>query len=116
MKIRIKKIDSLTEESGTSAIAGFGAPIGDAATIAKFNKDQEEDSRLKDAKLEEMYSSQATPGVGIPSVSAEDELAGRLERDKARFKERNEDEEKEISEKLQEIQQFRKKMLRNLQK
>ena len=120
MKIRIKKKVVIEEMSGASAVAGFAAPVGDAATIAKFNKDEEEDSKLKGTRLEEMYSSQVTPGVGIPSVSAEDELEGYLERSDAQglqnVKRENEDKQEDSDKKLQEIQRFRKKMLRNLQK
>ena len=115
MKIRIKKKVALEEGSGASAGVGFAAPIGDAATIAKFNEDEEENSRL-----EEMYSSQVTPGVGIPSVSAEDEFEGYLERSDAQglqnVKRENEDKQEDSDKKLQEIQRFRKKMLRNLRK
>ena len=110
MKIRIKKNIALEETSGAAAGTGFAASIGDAATIAKFNKDEEEDSRL-----EEMYSSQVTPGVGIPSVSAEDEFEGYLERSDAQglqnVKRENEDKQEDSDKKLQEIQRFRKKML-----
>tara|TARA_R110000851_G_scaffold11459_3_gene40165 strand:- start:2527 stop:2889 length:363 start_codon:yes stop_codon:yes gene_type:complete len=120
MKIRIKKKVVIEEMSGASAVAGFAAPVGDAATIAKFNKDEEEDSKLKGTRLEEMYSSQVTPGVGIPSVSAEDEFEGYLERSDAQglqnVKRENEDKQEDSDKKLQEIQRFRKKMLRNLQK
>jgi hypothetical protein len=109
MKIRIKKNIALEEMSGASAVGGFAATVGDAAAVAKFNKDEKEDARL-----EEMYSSQVTPGVGIPSVSAEDEFEGYLERSDAQglqnVKRENEDKQ------LQKIQEFRKKMLRNLQK
>jgi len=112
MKIRIKKKVALEEVSGASAGVGFAAPIGDVATIAKFNEDEEENSRL-----EEMYSSQVTPGVGIPSVSAEDEFEGYLERSDAQgLKRENEDKQEDSDKKLQEIQRFRKKMLRNLRK
>ena len=112
MKIRIKKKVALEEMSGAAAGVGFAAGIGDAATIAEFNKDEEEDSRL-----EEMYSSQVTPGVGIPSVSAEKEFEGYLERANHQdAKRENEDKREDSDKKLQEIQRFRKKMLRNLQK
>ena len=51
-------------------------------------------------------------------MSDGDDPDGRLERDKARdlqnVKGTNEDKKKDYDEKLQEIQQFRKKMLRNL--
>lgn len=113
MKIRIKKKVALKEESGAGAIVGGSAPMGNVATIAKLNKDEEDVS-----SLEEMYSSQVTPVVGIPISSDGDDPDGLLERDKARglqnVKGPNEDKKKDYDEKLQEIQQFRKKMLRNL--
>ena len=42
MKIRIKKKIALKEESGAGAIVGGSAPIGNVATIAKLNKDEED--------------------------------------------------------------------------
>ena len=81
MKIRIKR--SLKEVSAVAGIQGGPGvvPFSSKEEIEDANKNEEEVSKLKGQKLEEMFSSSTqTGGVRISVVSAEKEHAGHVER------------------------------------
>lgn len=116
MKIRIKIKKKLEEISAMSG--GGGAGAGDVAIGPAKHPDD-----LPNNGLVEMFSTQGIQGGITISLSAgEAHHWGHVQRSKAQGlrnvmeEEAEEIEEEAIDEKLQEIQQFRKKMLRNLRK
>ena len=78
------KIKILKESSTVGAVeggAGQGVPIGNKKEILDDNEKERKRSKLKDKKLEEMYSSSGVRGtIKISIVSAEKEHAGHVER------------------------------------
>jgi hypothetical protein len=116
MKIRIKIKKKLEEISAMGGGAVQGS-VGSAAKPAKHPDD------LLDGELVEMFSTQGIQGGITISLSAgEAHHWGHVQRSKAQGlrnvmeEDMEELEEEAVDEKLQEIQQFRKKMLRNLRK
>ena len=67
---------------GGGAIQGYaGSPLGTKEENEKFNKKEEEDSKLKGKRLEERYSTQSVRGAHVTkSVSGEEEHEGHVER------------------------------------
>ena len=119
MKIRIKIKKKLEEISAMSG-GGGGDVQGSAGSAAKPAKHPDD---LPDGGLVEMFSTQGIQGGITISLSAGDAHHwGHVQRSKAQglrnvMEEDTEElEEEAVDEKLQEIQQFRKKMLRNLRK
>ena len=82
MKIRIKK--SLKESSGVGGVqGGVGVPLSSKEEIEKHNKNEEDLSKLKGEKIQEMFSSQGLAGRVVKvRVSGEKEHAGHVERSK----------------------------------
>jgi|TARA_R110001592_G_scaffold259071_1_gene522925 hypothetical protein len=113
MKIRIKIKKKLEEISAM----GGGDGAGFAGTAASPPKHPDD---LPDGGLVETFSTQGIQGgITISLSSGEAHHWGHVQRSKAQgLRNVMEEEQEEVTkdEKLQEIQQFRKKMLRNLQK
>lgn len=80
MKIRIKR--KLKETTTTAGMAGYaGVPLSSKEEVEKFNKNEEELSRLKGDRLEEaLNSSGLTGGVRIGILKHRDEYSGMRER------------------------------------
>ena len=82
MKIKIKRKLREMSSVGGGAIQGYaGSPLGTKEENEKFNKKEEEDSKLKGKRLEERYSTQSVRGAHVTkSVSGEEEHEGHVER------------------------------------
>ena len=118
MKIKIKIKKKLEE---ISALGGAGGGVAGFAGAAASPPKHPDD--LPNVELVEMFSTQGIQGgITISLSSGEAHHWGHVQRSKAQglrnvMKEETEEvKEEAIDEKLQEIQQFRKKMLRNLRK
>ena len=119
MKIRIK-IKKKLEEISAMGGAGGGDVAGFAGAAASPPKHPDD---LPNVELVERFSTQGIQGgITISLSSGEAHHWGHVQRSKAQGlrnvmeEETEEVKEEAIDEKLQEIQQFRKKMLRNLRK
>ena len=116
MKIRIKIKKKLEEISAMGGVGG-GDVAGFAGTAASPPKHPDD---LPNVELVEMFSTQGIQGgITISLSSGEAHHWGHVQRSKAQgLRNVMEEEQEEVTkdEKLQEIQQFRKKMLRNLRK
>jgi len=76
-------IEEMSSMSGGNVQGYAGSAIGKPEDVKKFNKDEEEASKLKGKRLAEMFSTSAqTGGVPQSKVSAEDEHEGHVERSK----------------------------------
>ena len=80
MKIRIKR--KLQEMSAAGAVAGFPGGFS-PEVVDKFNKEEEDESKLKGTPLEELLSTSTQRlGIRLGPVSGEKAHAGHLERSK----------------------------------
>jgi len=78
MKIRIKR--KLQEMSAAGAVAGFPGGFS-PEVVDKFNKEEEDESKLKGTPLEELLSTSTQRlGIRLTAVSGEKAHAGHLER------------------------------------
>ena len=78
MKIKIKR--KLQEMSAAGAVAGFPGGFN-PEVIDKFNKEEEDESKLKGTRLEELLSTSTQRlGIRLTAVSGEKAHAGHLER------------------------------------
>lgn len=78
MKIRIKR--KLQEMSAAGAVAGFPGGFN-PEVVDKFNKEEEDESKLKGTRLEELLSTSTQRlGIRLTAVSGEKAHAGHLER------------------------------------
>lgn len=76
-------IEEISTMSGGNVQGYAGSAIGDIDTVKKFNKEEEEASKLKGKRLAEMFStSTQTGGVPQSKVKPEDEHEGHVKRSK----------------------------------
>ena len=113
-----KKKEPLEEMSsmGGGSVQGYtGSPLGTKEENDEFNKKEEEESKLKGKRLEEMYSSSGVKGqMIVKNVTGEEEHEGHVERSEHQgLKNVMEDEEEEIK---QENINYKVKILRNPRK
>ena len=69
---------------GGGAVQGYaGSPLGTKEENDRFNKKEEEESKLKGKRLEEMYSTSGVKGQSVvKNLTGEEEHEGHVERSK----------------------------------
>ena len=82
-KMAQKNEEKLDELSAVGGIQGSaGVPFGKRSELEKFNKKQEEDSKLKGEELSEMFSSSAIKRVFRIKINSKKTHDGHVERSK----------------------------------